>query len=59
MLVNDYMYAGGGSYQKLAEYDPHAYDTGIDWRQPVIDWIIAQNSTPEQPLDEAIRALGK
>ena len=59
VLVNDYMYAGGGSYQKLAEYDPNGYDTGIDWRQPVIDWIIAQNSTPEQPLDEAIRALGK
>ncbi len=59
VLVNDYMYAGGGSYQKLAEYDPEGYDTGIDWRQPVIDWIIARKSTPEQPLDEAIRALGK
>ncbi len=59
VLVNDYMYAGGGSYQKLAEYDPQGYDTGIDWRQPVIDWILAQKSTPEQPLDEAIRALGK
>ncbi len=58
VLVNDYMYAGGGSYQKLAEYDPNGYDTGIDWRQPVIDWIIDQNSAPEQPLDAAIRALG-
>ncbi len=59
VLVNDYMYAGGGSYQKLAQYDPNAYDTGIDWRQPVIDWIIAQNSTPEQPLNEAIEELGR
>ena len=59
VLVNDFMYAGGDDYDLLAESDPNAYNTSIDWRQPVIDWIIAQNSTPEQPLDEAIRALGK
>ena len=59
VLVNDFMYAGGDNYDKLAEYDPDAYNTSIDWRQPVVDWIIAQNSTPEQPLDEAIEALGK
>jgi len=54
VLVNDFMYAGGDHYDKLAEYDPNAYNTSTDWRQPVVDWIIAQNSTPEQPLDEAI-----
>ncbi len=59
VLVNDFMYAGGDDYDLLAQADPNAYNTSIDWRQPVIDWIIAQNSTPEQPLDEAIRALGK
>ena len=58
VLVNDYMYAGGGTYQKLAQYDPSGYDTGIDWRQPVIEWIIAQQSDPERPLDDAIAALG-
>jgi len=58
VLVNDFMYAGGDDYDLLAEADPEAYNTSIDWRQPVIEWIEAQNSTPEQPLDEAIRALG-
>jgi len=58
VLVNDFMYAGGDHYDLLAEADPDAYNTSIDWRQPVIDWIIAQNSTPEQPLDEAIERLG-
>ncbi len=57
VLVNDFMYAGGDHYDLLAQADPDAYNTSIDWRQPVIDWIIAQNSTPEQPLDEAIEKL--
>jgi 2',3'-cyclic-nucleotide 2'-phosphodiesterase (5'-nucleotidase family) len=57
VLVNDFMYAGGDDYDLLAEADPNGYNTSIDWRQPVIDWILAQNSTPEQPLDAAIRAL--
>jgi len=58
VLVNDFMYAGGDHYDLLAQADPNAYNTSIDWRQPVIDWIIAQNSTPERPLDEAIAKLG-
>ena len=59
VLVNDFMYAGGDDYDLLAQADPHAYNTSIDWRQPLIDWIIAQNSTPEHPLDDAISKLGK
>jgi 5'-nucleotidase/UDP-sugar diphosphatase len=58
VLVNDYMYAGGDGFTMLAEGDPEAYQTGIDWRQPVIDWILAQQSSPEAPLDGAIAALG-
>jgi 5'-nucleotidase / UDP-sugar diphosphatase len=59
VLVNNFMYAGGDGFDMLAEFDPQAYDTGIDWRQPVIDWITAQASTPETPLDTAIEGLGK
>ncbi len=59
VLVNDFMYAGGDNYNLLAEYDPQAYNTAIDWRQPVIDWIQAQKSSAEHPLDEAIAELGK
>jgi 5'-nucleotidase/UDP-sugar diphosphatase len=57
VLVNDYMYAGGDGFTMLAEADPEAYQTGIDWRQPVIDWILAQQSSPEAPLDGAIAGL--
>jgi 5'-nucleotidase/UDP-sugar diphosphatase len=57
VLVNDFMYAGGDGYTLLAQYDPNAYNTGIDWRQPVIDWILAQKSSPTKHLDSLIRAL--
>ncbi len=49
VLVNDFMYAGGDGY-RFAEYDPDAYQTGIDWRQPVIEWISALNTTEADPL---------
>lgn len=57
VLVNDFMYAGGDGYSMLAQYDAEAYNTGIDWRQPVIDWIVAQESSVEAPLDEAFARL--
>lgn len=57
VLVNDFMYAGGDDFTMLAEFDPNAYFTGIDWRQPVIDWIRAQKSSSANPLDAMIAAL--
>lgn len=57
VLVNDFLYAGGDDLTLLGQFDPLGYNTAIDWRQPVIDWIEAQNSTPENPLDAAIRDL--
>jgi 2',3'-cyclic-nucleotide 2'-phosphodiesterase (5'-nucleotidase family) len=59
LLVNDFMYAGGDEYGILAEFDPDAYDTSINWRQPVIDWIEAQGSTPEKPIDDAVSQIGR
>ncbi len=59
VLVNDFMYAGGDHYDLLAQFDPQAYNTSIDWRQPLIDWMIAQNASATQPLDSAINRLGK
>ena len=50
VLVNDFMYAGGDGF-KFGEQDPDAYNTSIDWRQPVIDWISALSTSPEDPLD--------
>lgn len=59
VLVNDFMYAGGDNFVLLAQFDPQAYNTAIDWRQPVIDWILAQESSPDNPLEAAIDRLGK
>jgi 2',3'-cyclic-nucleotide 2'-phosphodiesterase (5'-nucleotidase family) len=57
VLVNDFMYAGGDGLSFLAVFDPEAYNTAIDWRQPVIDWILAQESTPDNPIDAAVLSL--
>ena len=59
VLVNDFMYGGGDNYTLLAQYDPKGYNTAIDWRQPIIDWVKAQHSDKDHPLDDAIAALGK
>ncbi|MCO5182474.1 MAG: bifunctional metallophosphatase/5'-nucleotidase [Anaerolineae bacterium] len=59
VLVSDFMYAGGDDFTLLAEADPDGYNTAIDWRQPTLDWMIAQNSSAENPLDDAIAQLGR
>ncbi|MFC1996486.1 5'-nucleotidase C-terminal domain-containing protein [Chloroflexota bacterium] len=58
LLVTDFLYAGGDNY-RIAEFDPEAYKTATNWRQPVIDWILAQESSPEKTLDSAIQDLIK
>ncbi len=50
VLVSDFMYAGGDEF-KFSEYDPDAYNTAINWRQPVIDWILSLDTSPDNPLD--------
>ena len=57
VLVSDFLYAGGDGLDMLASFDPDAYDTAVDWRQPVIDWITAQQSNEGEPLDLAIDSL--
>ena len=50
VLVNSFMYTGGDDYL-FAAHDPDAYDTGIQWREPVIAWILAQQTSGERPLE--------
>jgi 5'-nucleotidase / UDP-sugar diphosphatase len=57
VLVNDFMYAGGSGFGRLAQWDPNGYNTAIDWRQPLIDWLVAQDSSPSQPVDAAVAGL--
>jgi hypothetical protein len=51
------MYAGGDDFGFLARFDPQGYNTAIDWRQPVIDWIVTQQSTADNPIDPAVTNL--
>ncbi len=51
VLVNDFMYAGGDDFRFQA-HDPDAYNTAIDWRQPVIDWLRSLETSPDDPLDD-------
>jgi 2',3'-cyclic-nucleotide 2'-phosphodiesterase (5'-nucleotidase family) len=49
LLTTDYMY--GNAKYPFADYDGEPYSTSIQWRQPVIDWIRAQRTTPQKPLE--------
>lgn len=57
LLTTDFLYAGGDGYEMLARFDPEAYNTGIDWRQPLIDWFLSQESDEDRPLDAAFAEL--
>jgi len=50
VLVNSFMYAGGDNYQGIAQFDPEGFDTGINYRQPFLDWIRRQDSNRLNPL---------
>jgi len=50
VLINDFMYAGGSHY-RFHHRDPNGYYTGINYRQPVIDYIKSLNTSPDKPLD--------
>jgi 2',3'-cyclic-nucleotide 2'-phosphodiesterase (5'-nucleotidase family) len=56
VLVNSYIYAGGSGY-KFGDYDPNGYDTSVPYRQPLIDWIEAQGTSRDAPIDDAIDEL--
>ncbi|MFK7805590.1 MAG: bifunctional UDP-sugar hydrolase/5'-nucleotidase [Anaerolineae bacterium] len=56
VLVNDFMFAGGDGYEMLAEQDPDGYNTAVDWRQPLIDWI-SDEGAPGLTLEERIEDL--
>lgn len=52
VLTNDYLY----SLPELnfRNFDPEPYDTGIHYRQPVIDWIKSVKSSKENPIDNML-----
>jgi 2',3'-cyclic-nucleotide 2'-phosphodiesterase (5'-nucleotidase family) len=50
VLVNNFIYTGGDDYL-FAVHNPDAYDTGIHWREPVIEWLLTRQTSPERPLE--------
>ena len=52
LLTTDYMYHN--EKYPFGGLDPEPYETSIHWRQPVIDWIRAQHSSAESPLEAAL-----
>ena len=57
LLVTDYLY-GNPSYPfKLQDQQP--YETSISWRQPVIDWVRAQKSNQDNPLEKRLDAQSR
>ena len=51
VLVPEAIYSGG-NYYDFFKFDPEPTYTGIDWRQPSIDWIRSVNSTEQKPINE-------
>jgi 2',3'-cyclic-nucleotide 2'-phosphodiesterase (5'-nucleotidase family) len=50
VLIPEALYAGG-NYYEFFKFDPNPTFTGIDWRQPPIDWIRSVNSTQRVPIN--------
>jgi 2',3'-cyclic-nucleotide 2'-phosphodiesterase (5'-nucleotidase family) len=55
VLVNDFIYAGGGGYL-FASQDPTPVDLGVNYRDPVIDWTAALATSASDPLEAHIDA---
>lgn len=50
VLINSFMYEGGAGYDAIAEFDADGFDTEIHYRQPIIDWILEQDSSNDRPI---------
>lgn len=50
VLINSFMYEGGAGYDAIARFDAEGFDTEIHYRQPLIDWLLEQESSENRPL---------
>ena len=49
VLINDYLYSRPDlNYKK---YDKEPYDTSINYRQPLIDWLKYVQTSVENPIN--------
>lgn len=57
VLTTDYLYSRDDN--DFARFDETPYDTGVHFRQPVIDWIRALQTTAAQPLNGHLDVLSR
>ncbi|PCI80239.1 MAG: hypothetical protein COB20_03385 [SAR86 cluster bacterium] len=50
VLINSFMYEGGAGYNAIANFDSVGFDTEIHYRQPLVNWLLEQESSASQPL---------
>ena len=54
VLINSFMYEGGAGYDAIAKFDSAGFDTEIHYRQPLVDWLLEQDSSASRPLSTAL-----
>lgn len=50
LLLNSFMYAGGNNYGAVAEANPAGFDTGMNYRQPFVDWLQNLKTSRSNPM---------
>jgi len=55
VLTTDYLYSRPD--HKFQQFDHNPYDTSINYRQPVIDWIKSLNTSTANPLDQHLNDM--
>ncbi len=50
LLTTDYIYSLTDN--NLSDWDSNPYDTGVNWRQPLIDWIKSLKTGTSNPLNQ-------
>lgn len=55
VLVTDYLYYGGEGYAFLHQ-DPDAMPTGVNYRDPVVEWTKHLYTSPSDPLENHLDA---
>lgn len=39
VLINSFMYRGGDNFSAIPAADPEGFDTGVNYREPFVDWL--------------------
>jgi len=50
LLLNSFMYAGGDNFSAIAQANPDGFDTGVNYRQPFVDWLKDLGSSADNPI---------